>query len=139
MAGSGWWSAGPPDRHPPLRRGGRFDTGDASPERPTGINYTGGDTLAAAAVTDAAVYGQGHQRWLDNPYRRNSEGPGAVDRRGIGAIDSVRDTALTWNPDKPARQGGQDLLATRSGLWVPSDGERLNGECRRGIAFVALP
>jgi len=46
-------------------------------------------------VTGAAVCVQGHQRWLDNPYGRNSEGPVAVDRCGIGAIDPVRGTALT--------------------------------------------
>ena len=50
----------------------RFETGIAHPKRPTWINYTGGDTLQSIAVTDAAVYVQGHNRWLDNPHGRNT-------------------------------------------------------------------
>ena len=127
-----------PDRQPHLRRRGPVRDRRARPARPTWINYTGGDTLHSVAVTGAAVYVQGHQRWLDNPQGRDSTGPGAVDRRGIGAIDPATGKALPWNPDKPARQGGQDFLATDDGLWVPSDSERFNGEYHRGIAFVPL-
>ncbi len=117
----------------------RFETSNLSPTRPTWINYTGGDTLHSVAVTGAAVYVQGHNRWLDNPYGRDSAGPGAVVRRGIGAIDPVTGKALSWNPPKPARQGGQDFLATDAGLWVMSDSLEFKGEDHRGIAFVPLP
>ena len=114
----------------------RFETRELSPNRPTWVNYTGGDTLHAVAVTGSAVYVQGHNRWLDNPYGRNSKGRGAVDRLGIGAINPRTGKALPWNPDKPARQGGQDFLVTGGGLWVPSDSKRFAGEYHRGIAFV---
>jgi len=117
----------------------RFETGIRSPTRPTWINYTGGDTLHSVAVTGAAVYVQGHNRWLDNPFGRNSAGPGAVDRKGIGAIDPGTGMALPWNPVKPAAQGGQDFLATTTGLWVVSDSTRFNREYHRGIAFAPLP
>ena len=117
----------------------RFETDVAAPTKPTWINYTGGDTLHAVAVTGAAAYVQGHNRWLDNPLGKDSAGPGAVERRGIGAIDPATGNALAWNPDKPARQGGQDFLVTDTGLWVPSDSQRFNGEYHRGIAFVPLP
>ncbi len=117
----------------------RFETSNLSPVAPTWINYTGGDTLHSVAVTGAAVYVQGHNRWLDNPYGRDSAGPGAVVRRGIGAIHPVTGQALPWNPPKPARQGGQDFLATTDGLWVMSDSEKFKGEYHRGIAFVPLP
>jgi len=117
----------------------RFDTAKLRPRRPRWINYTGGDTLHAVAATGAAVYVQGHNRWLDNPQGQDDQGPGAVDRRGIGAINAATGKALAWDPDKPARQGGQDFLATRGGLWVPSDSLRFNGEYHRGIAFVPLP
>ena len=102
---------------------------------PSWINYTGGDTLHSVAVTGAAVYVQGHQRWLDNPFGRNEAGPGAVSREGIGAINPNDGKALSWNPGKTREVGGKDLYATASGLWVGSDGSRFSGEYRSGIAF----
>ena len=50
----------------------------SSPVRPTWINYTGGDTLHSVSATGAAVYVQGHQRWLNNKFGVNDAGPGAV-------------------------------------------------------------
>ncbi len=117
----------------------RFETDKPRPQKPTWINYTGGDTLHSVAATGSAVYVQGHNRWLDNPLGRNTKGPGAVDRSGIGAINPATGKALPWNPRKPARQGGQDFLVTRDGLWVPSDSQTFAGEYHRGIAFVPLP
>ncbi len=116
----------------------RFETGVAQPTSPTWINYTGGDTLHSVAVTGTAVYVQGHQRWLDNPLGRDTAGPGAVSRQGIGAIDPTLGTALSWNPGKTRGVGGKDLLATSTGLWVGSDGTRFAGEYRARIAFCPL-
>jgi hypothetical protein len=107
--------------------------------KPTWINYTGGDTLYSVAATGAAVYVQGHNRWLDNPYGRDFAGPGAKVRLGIGAIDSDTGKALAWNPSKPALQGGHDLLATADGLWVMSDSTKFDHMYHRGIAFAPLP
>jgi hypothetical protein len=118
----------------------RFETGDeTSTAAPSWINYTGGDTLHSTAATGAAVYVQGHQRWLDNPFGRDSAGPGAVERPGIGAIDPATGEALSWNPTKTRGVGGKDFLATRAGLWVGSDGNRFAGEFHAGIAFCPLP
>jgi hypothetical protein len=116
----------------------RFETAIPNPDRPTWINYTGGDTLHSVAVTGAAVYVQGHQRWLDNPFGNNSAGPGAVSREGIGAIDPTTGKALSWNPTKTRGVGGKDFLATSAGLWVASDGELFHGEYRARIAFCPL-
>ncbi len=116
----------------------RFETSVQQPSEPTWINYTGGDTLHSVAVTGAAVYVQGHQRWLDNPEGKNDAGPGAVPREGIGAIDPELGTALPWNPGKTRGVGGRDLLVTQAGLWVGSDGEWFNGERRARIAFCPL-
>ncbi|MEO8328971.1 MAG: hypothetical protein ABI586_03105 [Candidatus Nanopelagicales bacterium] len=117
----------------------RFETDILSPDRPTWINYTGGDTLHSVSVTGAAVYVQGHQRWLDNPEGQNDAGPGAVPREGIGAIDPVSGLALPWNPGKTREVGGKDFLATGKGLWVGSDGNMFAGEYRACLAFLPLP
>lgn len=117
----------------------RFETGIPNPERPTWINYTGADTLHSVAVTGAAVYVSGHQRWLDNAGGRDRCVPGCVERPGIGAIDPVSGKALPWNPTKSRDVGGRDLLATSTGLWVASDGKLFHGEYRYGIAFAPLP
>jgi hypothetical protein len=116
----------------------RFETSVKRPTVPTWVNYTGGDSLYSVAATGAAVYVQGHQRWLDNPDGRNSAGPTAVERKGIGAIDPVTGLALSWNPSKTRGVGGKDLLATRTGLWVGSDGTEFGGEVRARIAYCPL-
>jgi len=122
----------------------RFETANLAPLRPTWMNYTGGDTLHSVAVTGVAVYTNGHNRWLDNTYGRDTCGdflhPNACSPRpGIGAIDPVTGKALSWNPGKTRGVGGKDLLATSAGLWVASDGQKFNGRYHYGIAFVPLP
>jgi hypothetical protein len=114
----------------------RFETATLAPSVPTWINYTGGDTLHSVAVTDKAVYVQGHQRWLDNPQGRDSAGPGAVERPGIGAIDPVTGLALPWNPTKDRGVGGKDLLVTARGLWVASDTAHIGHETRMRVALL---
>ncbi len=114
----------------------RFETANLSPARPTWINYTGGDTLHSVAVTDQAVYVQGHQRWLNNPQGRDNAGPGAVSRPGIGALDPVTGKALAWNPTKDRGVGGKDLLVTARGLWVASDTAHIGHETHMRIALL---
>lgn len=117
----------------------RFETADLAPTVPTWINYTGGDTLHAVLVTGAAVYVQGHSRWLDNPDGFDSAGPGAVVRWGGGAIDPVTGLANDWDPVMKNTQGGYGFLATNAGLWILRDGRFFNGEYHRGIVFAPLP
>jgi hypothetical protein len=114
----------------------RFETGTLAPTRPTWINYTGGDTLHSVAVTDQAVYIQGHQRWLNNPLGRDNAGPGAVSRPGIGAINTTTGLALAWNPTKDRGVGGKDLLVTTRGLWVGSDTDHIGHEFHARIALM---
>ncbi|MDQ3662402.1 MAG: hypothetical protein M3454_15365 [Actinomycetota bacterium] len=131
------WPKGDAAYHTVCAAAARFDVSDD--DQPVWINYTGGDSLWAVVVTGAAVYVQGHNRWLDNPYGKNSPEEGAVERSGIGAIDAESGKALNWWPRKPAMMGGKAFLATSTGLWVGSDSERFNNELHRGIAFVPLP
>jgi hypothetical protein len=114
----------------------RFNTNIAAPVRPVWINYTGGDTLHSVTVTTAAVYIQGHNRWV------SSTGSGCsgacVPRQGIAALAPASGAALDWNPGKTRGVGGKDLLLTSAGLWVASDGDRLGGELREKLAFLPL-
>jgi hypothetical protein len=116
----------------------RFETEVPAPAKPTWINYTGGDTLHSVAITGAAVYVQGHQRWLDNPQGYNTAGPGAVSRQGIGAINPTTGKALPWNPTKEGGIGGKDLYVTTAGLWVGSDTRYIHNEWHDSIALMPL-
>jgi hypothetical protein len=118
---------------------GRFDMNNDT--RPRWINYTGGDSVWATAVTGAAVYVQGHFQWFDNPDGHASlcpAGDTCARRRGIAALNPLTGQALSWNGDKPAKQGGKVLLATADGLWVGSDSEQFHHEAHRGLAFAPL-
>jgi hypothetical protein len=117
----------------------RFETAILNPTRPTWINYTGGDSLKSVAVTGAAVYAQGHSRWLNNPFGQDFAGPGAVVRPGGGAVDPTTGLALAWNPIMPQQSGGYQILPTASGVWFATDGIRFGGKYRRGIRFAPLP
>ena len=117
----------------------RFETDIPAPVRPTWINYTGGDTLHAVEITGAAVYVQGHSRWLDNPKGRDSAGPGAVVRPGGGSINPVTGLANDWDPKQYNATGGYNYLATDAGLWIARDGKYFDGEYHLGIVFCPLP
>jgi hypothetical protein len=119
----------------------RFETGPPNPPvstvSPTWKNYTGGDTIHSVVVTSAAVYIQGHMRWV------SSSGSGCngscVARQGIAALNPSNGAALSWNPGKDRGVGGKDLLLTSAGLWVPSDTIHIGGEIHERLAFLPLP
>lgn len=124
---------------------GRFDLDDD--QRPTWINYTGGDTVWSVIDTGAAVYAGGHFRYLDNPDGTSSypagdltSGRPAVRRQGIGAIDPETGLALRWNPALgKTRLGGRDFLADPTGLWIGNDATTFSGDPRRGLQYAPLP
>ncbi|MEU8266552.1 delta-60 repeat domain-containing protein [Sphaerisporangium sp. NPDC049002] len=117
----------------------RFETyshGDTI--RPTWVNFTGGDSLYSVAVTGAAVYVGGHQRWLNNPRGSDSAGPGAVARPGIGAIQPTTGRALTWNPTRDRGIGVKAFLAHKGGLLVGSDTTHLGHEYHARVGMFPL-
>ena len=117
----------------------RWELGRSGPgQLETWANHTGGDTLYSVAITGAAVYVGGHQRWMNNPHGRDSAGPGAVPREGIAAVDPVTGLALPWNPGKTRGVGVQDIFATERGLWIGSDTNYVAGELHRKVAFFPL-
>jgi hypothetical protein len=117
----------------------RWNTSDARTTYPVWANYTGGDTLLSVQVTRAAVYVQGHQRWMNNPGGQDSAGPGAVSRPGIASLNPNQGLAYSWNPTKDRGIGGYDLLLTTQGLWVASDTTHIGGEVHERLAFLPLP
>jgi glutamine cyclotransferase len=119
----------------------RFETGPLNPPAstvsPTWKNYTGGDTLHSVAVTKAAVYVQGHERWVGSTGVGCT--PGCSARPGIAALSPSSGAALSWNPTKDRGVGGKDLLLTTAGLWVASDTTHIGGETHERVAFMPLP
>jgi Ca2+-binding RTX toxin-like protein len=118
----------------------RFNSNVANPSRPVWMNYTGGDTLYSVAVTNAAVYIQGHQRWVSSTGVGCT--PGCFAREGIAALAPATGAALTWNPGKERGVGGKDLLLTSApaGLWVASDTDEIGNprEAHQDLAFLPL-
>ncbi|GAA1639920.1 PKD domain containing protein [Catellatospora bangladeshensis] len=113
----------------------RYETAGHGEQQPTWVNHTGGNSLFAVEVTPAAVYVGGHLQWLDNPDGDKSKGPGAVDRKGIGAIDPRSGRALPWNPTRTRGEGLRAFLSIAKGLFVGSDTDRLGHEYHGRVGF----
>ena len=79
--------------------------------QPTWVNHTGGDTYWANEITESVVYVGGHQRWSNNPRPSpggDNDGPGAVVRAGIVALDPYSGVPLVVEPGPrpgPRRRG----------------------------------
>jgi hypothetical protein len=118
----------------------RFEVAGIGNHNPTWVNHTGGDSLYAVAVTGSAVYVGGHQRYLDNPYGSdaNGPGPGAVARVGIGAIHPRTGKALPWNPTRARGVGVRVFVATPRGLIVGSDTDQLGREYHGRIGMFPI-
>lgn len=101
----------------------RYETSaNGSDLRPTWINYTGQDTLTAVAVTGAAVYVGGHERWMNNSKGHDNASEGAVPRPGLAALNPRTGMPYTWNPGRnPRGIGTHALLSTPDGLYAGYD------------------
>jgi hypothetical protein len=104
---------------------GLCDAAAAYPARLTAVHrqwtdYTGCDSLYAVAADASTVYIGGHERWAQNKYGCDSAGPGAVSAPGMGGL-SPKTGHLVFNPTRSRGHGADDMLVTRSGLWIASD------------------
>jgi PKD repeat protein len=103
--------------------------------QPQWIDYNGGDTYYDVASTGAAVYVGGHHRWNNNPFGRDSAGPGAVPREGISALDPRNGMPLSWNPGRQRGVGVFDITSTDTGLWLGHDTDRVAQRLRPRATF----
>ncbi len=107
--------------------------------QPTWVDYSGGDTFTAVAVTNAAVYVGGHMRWLNNTnITGESRGPSAVDRPGLAALDPQNGVPLTWNPTRDRGVGVFAMVATADGLYIGDDTNVVANEWHPRLAFFPL-
>ena len=120
----------------------RFELGGTGSDiKPTWVAQSGGDSFISLAVTDAAVYVGGHQRWMNNPFNNGTgktaePGIGSVPRPGISALDPVNGLPLSWNPGREPRGIGVfAFLATPEGLWTGSDTDYAGGEYHPKLVF----
>ena len=104
----------------------------------TWVDWTGGDTLTAVAISDVSVYVGGHQRWLNNYLGFDSAAAGAVSRPGIGALDPINGVPLSWNPGKDRGVAVWDLHLSDRGLYVGSDTDFTAGEYHPKLAQFPL-
>jgi hypothetical protein len=118
----------------------RFEADGGGRHNPVWVQRTGGDSLYAVAVTGAAVYLGGHERYFDNPYGTDTKGPGpgAVSRPGIGAVSPSTGRALSWNPTRSRGVGVRAFLATPHGLLVGSDTDQLGHEYHGRVGMFPL-
>lgn len=118
----------------------RFELSDSgSAVQPHWVDYTGGDTLTKVAITDKVIYVGGHQRWMNNPFAGDQEGPGAVSRQGLAALDVRNGIPFSWNPGRTRGYGVYQFVADDTGLWIGSDTDRISGYQYRGrMAYLPL-
>jgi hypothetical protein len=89
---------------------------------PTWIDYTGNDSFESIAISGAAIYLGGHERWLNNSAASDSPGEGSVPRPGLAAVNPVNGLPYAWNPGRnPRGAGAYALYVSPSGLYVGSD------------------
>jgi len=105
------------------------------------IDYTGCDSLYSVAANASAAFFGGHQRYAQNPNGCNFQGPGAIAAPGLDALNpstghlvvNAQGTSL-YTRDRGI--GADDLLVTKSGLWVGSDNFAKSDRCD-GVAGLS--
>ncbi len=132
-------------------RSGPCDAALAFPSSPTTVsalwtNYTGCDSLYAAAADSNAAYFAGHERWSMNPLGCDFQGTGGIPAPGTEGVDpangavylNAAGTAGYYSRSRGL--GADDMLLTSAGLWIASDNynsaQYCGGVSTSGICFL---
>jgi hypothetical protein len=132
--------------HPSCDSMSRWNLDRTGPNlQPEWSTQTGGDSFHSVLVTGAAIYGGGHQQYVNNPYNPTRCGfcqnpyPGGVSRTGFSAHDPRNGLPFTWNPIRnPRGKGVLAMTSTATGFYFGSDTDRINGQLRQKLAFMPL-
>jgi len=125
----------------------RFETGTrGSNLDATWVDLTGNDTITSVEASDNVIYLGGHFRWLNNPNGSDTNGPGAVDRLGIGAVDPVNGLPINWNPRRSGAPAGTTAWDSAvpviwrgpDGIYVGQNSDGLGGEYHGRFAMFPL-
>jgi hypothetical protein len=124
------------------RRAGLCDAASAFPATSTEvshlwINYTGCDSLYAAAADTETVYVGGHERFASNPNACDSAGSGSVKAPGMVGL-STTDGSVTSNPTRARGKGADDMLLTSAGLWIASDNATNSNQCGGSFGHAGI-
>ena len=91
------------------------------------VNYTGCDSLYAAAADANAAYFAGHERFSMNDQDCDALGPDGYNAPGMEGLDPANGN-LYVTPDgsvgyysRDRGLGADDMLVTSAGLWIASD------------------
>jgi hypothetical protein len=114
------------------------------------VNYTGCDSLYAAAADAKAAYFGGHERFSMNSNDCDGLGDGGYNAPGMEGLDPANGNLYVL-PDNSAGYyardrglGSDDMLVTSAGLWIAGDNLDGSQTCgalydRSGIGFLPYP
>jgi hypothetical protein len=91
------------------------------------VNYTGCDSLYAAAADAKAAYIGGHERWSMNSNNCDALGPGGYNAPGMEGLDPANGHLYVKSDNSAGYYtrarglGADDMLVTSAGLWIASD------------------
>ena len=134
---TGAYGARPPVRHAP----------PAGRPRPPGNRHADVGRLhrrrlahRSVAITGAAVYVAGHQRWHNNaiPPGGDRTGPGAVDRVGIAALDAESGVRPPGTPARARPAGRRGAGHRRRAVRRRATASKVGGEFHPRLTFLPL-
>jgi hypothetical protein len=113
----------------------------------TWINYTGCDSIYAAAADASAAYFAGHERYSMNAQDCDALGPGGYNAPGIEGLQPstghlyVNGAGSAGYYSRARGLGADDMLLTSAGLWIASDNSDGSQTCGgvenlAGICFL---